>query len=47
MESMWIRLFFALLLAHLVGDFFLQTDSLQSFLSLHSGTCLSGPGLWL
>ena len=28
MESMWIRLFFALLLAHLVGDFLLQTDSL-------------------
>ena len=27
MESMWIRLFLTLLLAHLVGDFLLQTDS--------------------
>ena len=28
MEIMWVRLFFALLLAHLAGDFLLQTDTL-------------------
>lgn len=30
MENMWIRLFLNLLLAHLIGDFVLQTDSLCS-----------------